>query len=350
MTMSSRPSAASDMPVVWMPAWFAEYIGVSLPPEGGNVSLQGQPFVMRGGILRSVCLLSSAQSQTAEAFCYKWHQRETFERPEQLHCVREWLLERYGDVTREKWFLALGPAPLVLDAGCGGGMSAIELFGSALKRLRYLGVDVSSAVEIAAARFAERGFGGAFLQTDVTSIPVPLASVDVIFAEGVLHHTDSPQSTFEALTGLLKRDGRFLFYVYRKKGPIREFTDDYIREKLQTLAPEAAWQALLPLTRLGKVLGELNVEIEVPEPIDMLRIPAGRINLQRFFYWHVAKAFYRADYTLDEMQHINFDWYAPKNAHRYTPEEVRAWCAKAGLIIERERIEESGITIIAKKA
>ena len=28
----------------------------------------------------------------------------------------------------------------------------------------------------------------------------------------------------------LKPGGRILFYVYRKKGPIREFTDDYVRE------------------------------------------------------------------------------------------------------------------------
>mgnify|MGYP007077439015 CR=1 FL=1 len=58
---------------------------------------------------------------------------------------------------------------------------------------------------------------------------------------------------------------------------------------------------------------------------------------------------YRTDLTLDEMQHINFDWYAPKNAHRHTPEEVRQWCHELNLIIEHEKVELSGITIIAKK-
>jgi len=36
--------------------------------------------------------------------------------------------------------------------------------------------------------------------------------------------------------------------------------------------------------------------------------PGRRTSVQRLFYWHVAKAFYRPDLTFDEMNHINFDW------------------------------------------
>jgi hypothetical protein len=49
------------------------------------------------------------------------------------------------------------------------------------------------------------------------------------------------------------------------------------------------------------------------------------------------------------MNHVNLDWYAPLNAHRQTPEEVQAWCAAAGLVIEREHLQESGISIVARK-
>jgi SAM-dependent methyltransferase len=260
--------------------------------------------------------------------------------------MREWLLTRYGDTT---WLSEHGTMPLVLDAGCGGAMSAIELFGPKLASLRYVGIDVSAAIEVAANRFAERGLPGAFLQADVMDLPLGPASVDVIFSEGVLHHTDSTEGALKALAPLLKPGGRFLFYVYRRKGPIREFTDDYIREKLQGMQPEEAWEQLKPLTRFGQMLGDLDLEIEIPEAIELLEIPAGKINLQRFFYWHVAKAFYRPDYTIDEMNHINFDWYAPKNAHRQSPEEVRRWCAEAGLVIERESIEQAGITVVARQ-
>jgi len=140
-----------------------------------------------------------------------------------------------------------------------------------------------------------------------------------------------------------------MFYIYRRKRPIREFTDDYIREKMQSMTLGEGWKIMEPITRLGNLLGELNIEIDIPERIVLLDIDAGKINLQRLFYWHILRCFYRPDYTLDEMNHINFDCYAPKNAFRRSHEGVRAWCAEAGMHIEREQFEEAGITIIARK-
>ncbi|HZT24106.1 MAG TPA: hypothetical protein VFA57_00265 [Pseudolabrys sp.] len=53
--------------------------------------------------------------------------------------------------------------------------------------------------------------------------------------------------------------------------------------------------------------------------------------------------------SVEEMNHINFDWYSPRNARRHAPEEVRRWCEELGLAVERERVEEAGITVIARK-
>lgn len=328
------------------PGWLWPLLGVDREWDGER-NLRGQPFVIRGGLPRSLGLLSDAQAQTEEAFGFKWKQRETFESPAALARVGEWLLERYGDVGQ--WLDDHGERPLLLDAGCGAAMSALELFAGHLERIRYIGVDVSEAVDVAAKRFAERGLEGGFVQADITCLPFDERSIDVIFSEGVLHHTNSTRGALEALARLLKPGGRFLFYVYRKKGPIREFTDDLIRDQLQQRTPEEAWKALEPLTRLGIALGELEAEIEIPEPVDLLGIPAGRVDVQRLFYWHVAKAFYRPDLSFDEMNHINFDWYAPANAARQTPEEVRLWCEGSGLSVEREVVEEAGITIVARK-
>ena len=74
-----------------------------------------------------------------------------------------------------------------------------------------------------------------------------------------------------------------MFYVYRKKGPIREFTDDYIREKLRKpLNQEEAWKALGANLKAWKVLGDLNLQIDIPERIDLLDIDA-EIDIQRLF-------------------------------------------------------------------
>ena len=89
--------------------------------------------------------------------------------------------------------------------------------------------------------------------------------------------------------------------------------------------------------------------IDIEEDIPFLEITKGRHSLQRLFNYKVCKAYYRPDYSLDEMNHINFDWFRPLNCHRHTPEEVEAYCKGANLTIERLHVEESGITVIARK-
>lgn len=329
------------------PGWLWELLGVDALREGGSAVANGVPLTLVGGVPRAQSFVSQAQEQTRDAFGFKWEKRDTFEGGVTGYMV-QWLAEKYGPA--EGWLDGLGPSPVVLDAGCGAAMSGLAYFGPVIDRIRYLGADVSTAVDVAARRFAERGAQAGFVQADLMALPLAPESVDLVFSEGVLHHTDDTRAALAAVTRVLRPGGRILFYVYRRKGPVREFTDDYIRDKMQAMSAAEGWAAMEPLTKLGRALGELDVEIDVPEAIDLLDIPAGKINLQRFFYWHVCKAFYRPEMTLDEMNHINFDWFAPKNAHRQSAEEVRAWCGELGLSIEREVVEEAGITIIARKA
>lgn len=342
MSASPKPSSRYD-PAEWL--W--PLIG-GARRDGDTFEIGGQLFVVADGIVRAQTIYSSAQAQTEEVFGFKWKKRDTFDSESSRARMRIWLNERYGHVRDERWLEGMHD-PLVLDAGCGAAWSALEYLEPVLNEIRYMGVDISVAVETARVRLAERGYRGGFLQADIGRIPLPPRSVDVVFSEGVLHHTDSTERSFSALARLLRPGGIFMFYIYRRKGPVREFTDDHIRAKLQSMKPEEAWRAMEPLTRLGIELGRLNATIEIPEAIDLLGIPAGKSDLQRFFYWHVAKAFYRPDMTFEEMNHINFDWYAPRNAHRHTVEEVRAWCAAEQLEVLRERVEEAGITVVARR-
>ena len=275
-----------------IPEWLYDYLGISEPQEGDEIYLAGQKFVYRNGILRNQRLLSKTQSQTEETFGFKWKKRNTFDSKASLARMRSWLIERYGDISSADWLSEHGKNPILLDAGCGAGMSTLELFSTIIPCVRYLGIDISPAIDVAAKRFTERSLHGTFMQVDISKPPFPLNSVDLIFSEGVLHHTDSAKESLLSLSRLLKKGGRFLFYVYHRKGPLREFTDDYIRDRLQPMQPEQAWEAIEPLTKLGIALGELDAEIDIPQSIDLLGIPAGRTSIQRLFYWHIAKAFY----------------------------------------------------------
>lgn len=304
-------------------------------------------FVVKNGIPRHQDHLTSSQQQTSKTFGYKWSKRDTYESEHVQTAVGTWLREKYG-LTNYADILALVKGKRILDAGCGASMSALLLFGDSLREAEYLGVDVSASVDVAAQRFRERNIPAQFVQVSLTKIPEELGNFDIIFSEGVLHHTDSTEKSFRSLAKRLNPGGTIMFYVYQKKGPLREFSDDAIRHEISTMSDEEAWNTLLPLTKLGRTLGQLNIEIDIEEPIDVLKIPAGKINIQRLFYWHIAKIYYREEWTLDEMNHVNFDWYRPSNCFRHTADEIRYWIADSGLEIKHFHLQEAGITAVAR--
>lgn len=298
-------------------------------------------------MLRDRGVVESQQARTRDAFAFKWAKRDTYSSPEVEAATLRWERERFGDLSDPAYWRDYGDDPAILDAGCGAGLTARLLIGDMLHRLRYVGADISAAVDLARAAFRERGLPGDFLQADLLALPFADATFDFILSEGVLHHTPSTREAIHALAQLLRPGGALAFYVYAKKSPVREFTDDDIRAKLQPMTHEQAWNALMPLTKLGRALGELKLTVDVPEDVPLLGIPKGPIDLQRLVYWHICKMYYRPEYSLEEMNHVNFDWFTPTYSHRQTPEEVRRWCEEAELAIRSMKIEEAGITTVA---
>src|SRR6185436_11761106 len=97
----------------------------------------------------------------------------------------------------------------------------------------------------------------------------------------------------------------------RRKAPVREFTDDYVRDRVAALSPQEAWTELEQLTRLGRALAELEAVVEVTEDVPLLGITAGRYDVQRLIYWHFAKLYLNPKLSFDENTHVQFDWYHP---------------------------------------
>ncbi len=322
--------------------WIEDVIGARLPAEGEVLDVNGRTFIQRDAILRDTAIPARDQAQTRDMFAYKWSQRDSYGSATNEAVQRAWLVERYGDLGTD-----LPDGARVLDAGCGAGYAARLLFAEHLKRLRYAGVDISDAVEIARETLRPVSGESFFLQGDILSLPFQAGSFDAVISEGVMHHTRSTREAMLALARLVKPGGVFAFYVYALKAPLREFSDDHIRARVADMTPEEAWTAIMPLSLLGKALGELDAEIDVPEDVDVLGIPAGRISVQRLFYYYICKAYYRPEYGTDEMNHINFDWFTPKYCHRQSPEQVRLWCEEAGLTIREMKVELSGITVLA---
>jgi arsenite methyltransferase len=290
------------------------------------------------------------ERQTSESFAYKWEKRETYEGDAVRQKAYRWLVERYFCTEDERnIFLKKCKGKSILDAGCGSGFSAAILFGKELNQMKYLGVDLSDSIHTARKRFQELGLRGNFLQNSITSMKLD-RKFDIIFCEGVLHHTSNPLKSLRNLVSHLDKNGLIMFYVYKRKAPVREWVDDFIRGKLKDLSNEDAWTRLMSLTKLGKIMGDLNITITIDEEIELLEIPKGKYELQRFLYWFFIKAYYNKNLSLEEMNHVNFDWYRPLNCYRFQPEEIEAWLHKLKLEKVRFFVEESGITVVANKS
>jgi len=280
------------------------------------------------GIPRFAGTADAGQAQVANAFGYKWTRGSDFAMAGETQTIMsEWLLDLRGWRSESEFAAFLKPFKTILDAGAGNGRDVVQL-----ARLRpdalIVGIDVSDAIDVAAKH--TEGLPNVFLiQGDVSHPPLRPAVFDYVTSNGVLHHTPSTCEAIKALYPLLVPGGEIAFAIYRKKAPIREFSDDYVRGKIRSMEPAEAWKEMESITLLGKALTELDVEIEIPE-VKILGMEGGRHNLQRFFYYTVLKCYWRDAFSFEDNVHVNYDWYYPEYAWRHTPAEVRRWLVELG--------------------
>jgi arsenite methyltransferase len=315
---------------------------------GGTLrSPEGRSYVITNGIPRFVLTGDEDQRQTELSFDFKWHRRGISDSPQIYAVAQQWLVQRYGFGSVDEMRKFFARRGRILDAGCGSGFSTSKWMnqsGRGNGKAEWFGVDISGAIDLAQKRLGHIP-GVHFIQADILQLPFREKVFDTIFAEGVIHHTPSTEHALKSLLSVLEPGGEILFYVYRKKGPVREFTDDYIRSIVSNLGTQEAWELVRPLTKLGQALAELHVEVEVPEDIPYLGIKAGRYDVQRLIYWHFAKLFWSEARTFEENNVVNFDWYHPRYAHRHTEEEIRRYCDEGGLLITYFDVQESGFTV-----
>jgi SAM-dependent methyltransferase len=317
--------------------------------EGALEAPSGDRYPIRGAIPRFTGSDDAGQAQVKDSFAFKWSVRSGYEHP-RVHALNESSeLERYGLSSMDEFRRIFSSRRRMLDAGCAAGHhSSVYLTPSSHPR-EWVGSDISTAIDIARERLGAIP-GTSFVQADIHRMPFRPASFDLILCRGVMHHTPSTERAFMSLARLLEPRGEFIFFVYRKNGPVREFTDDHIRSVLAAMPPDEAWEALRPLTRFGEALSKVDAEVEVPEDIPYLGIPKGRHPVHRLVYDFFVKAYWNPKWSYDESNLISFDWYHPTYAFRHTEDEVRGWCDRAGLRVTHLDSRWTGFTVRAQKA
>jgi 2-polyprenyl-3-methyl-5-hydroxy-6-metoxy-1,4-benzoquinol methylase len=261
--------------------------------------------------------------------------------------IFSWITQRNGFQTPSEFSKWLLPRKRILDAGCGNGRVTNLLRSYSDPKTRIVGVDFS-AHNVAKSNFSSlpnTSFEYADLMDDLTQ----LGSFDLIYCQEVLHHTQDPKKAFFNLVEILEPGGEIAIYVYRKKSEIREFSDDFIREKIEKLNYEEAKEVITQITDFAKSLSQIPESFSFPD-LPILGIKASDLTIHRFIYNNVFKNFWNEELSYEENYLINFDWYHPSICSRHTLDEAKSWFTEAKLFVIHSIEDDYGITIRGTKS
>jgi SAM-dependent methyltransferase len=256
----------------------------------------GKQFPQVRGVLRFV-----GEQNYAGSFGWQWHRYSN----NQLDQSDEGFRKRTGVRPEEL------RGKLVLDVGCGMGRFAevATRWGA-----RVVGVDLSSACEVAASNLRERPFVA--LQADVMELPFAPQSFDYIYSIGVLHHTPNCETAFKSLPQYLKPGGTIAIWLYSGYNKWYRFSDLYrnITRRLPPRTLNAFFSVAVPF--FYHVDRGLKFVPVVGAPLAGLVHHVFPVNLSPNSKIRV----------LDTL-----DWYSPEYQSKHTYEQVFRWFEDCGL-------------------
>jgi len=246
-------------------------------------------FPVRAGIPRFV-----PDDGYAENFALEWHQhaRTQYDSAESTESAETFAAKTgltQSDID----------CKTVLDYGCGSGR-----FSEVATRLgaRVVGLDLSSAVNVAVANLRDRTFAG--VQADALNPPFKKAAFDVVFSIGVLHHTPDCRRGVKQAARLVKPGGIVAIWLYWKGIRVTPLTDLYriITKRLPTKAFYtfcATWVPRIERAHRIPIFGRI-LRLAVP------------ISNHGKSAWRVLDT---------------FDWYSPVYQSKHDYRELEEWLA-----------------------
>jgi len=102
----------------------------------------------------------------------------------------------------------------VLELGCGQGFDAYEFCNN---QCDYTGVDIApDNIKRVKNNLSYFGFSPEIHLADAEKLPFPDQEYDVVYSNGVLHHTPNMQQSFKEANRVLKENGEFWVILYYK--------------------------------------------------------------------------------------------------------------------------------------
>ena len=289
----------------------------------------GSKYPIIRGIPRFVSLeyykdevnLDNDKVQTTRSFGDKWRLKATNEMGLGKGHVDK-LFNMVGVYNEDEFKSLFKDGMNCLNAGCG--VSWPEYFFNVNEKVNRFSVDISLAVETAYQR--TKMFDNVCVsQADIFNLPFRKEFFDIIFSEGVLHHTGNAEQAFTSLCYHLKPGGLIGIYIYCNKPFLRKLADEKIRECTTKMSFDECYEFSEQVMELGKELQKVKDIITITKDIPLLGIKKGTYKLQQFIFDYFVKCFYRKDLTDAFSIMANLDWYHPSSVTFHTKEELQEW-------------------------
>jgi SAM-dependent methyltransferase len=323
--------------------WVDPTTGKSLIKKGRYLISGKHKYQIYNGIPNFIKIIDNQkQNQVSKSFGFKWTKTNFGQSDEEFETKLKKRILCFMGISEND--LSFFKNKIVLDVGVGSDSTARLWAGKAKE---FHGIDISKAVYKAHNAIRNYCKKPILSQADLNHLPYPNKSFDVIVSNGVLHHTPNTRNSLKNIIKKLKLGGHCFFYVYKKKSPIREFSDDYIREKISDISHQKSLKLMENITKFGRDISRQNISVKISENLPILGIKKGNYDLQRFIYNYFFKCFWNEDWGYDYSNIVNFDWYHPKFAWRHTKIEIKDWCKELKLKIKFLKESEAGYTCLA---
>ncbi|OGX10096.1 MAG: hypothetical protein A2306_05440 [Omnitrophica WOR_2 bacterium RIFOXYB2_FULL_38_16] len=297
--------------------------------------------------------LKSNEEQTAKSFGDKWREKRNQHLGDVFQdqvSLKEQFMAMLGCNTATEFKNLLKNAKLTLNAGCGVAWSEY-LFNYNKNTMRHC-IDLSLAVETAYQR-TKANKNMIVSQASIFELPYADQTFDIVYSNGVIHHTPDAEKAFMSLAKKVKTNGLIGIYIYNVKPLLRELADTEIRKTTTKMSYEECMTFSKQMTTLGKAFKQFKTPLNITEDIDILGMKKGKYDLQTFIYDHIIKCWYNPKWDETYADLVNQDWYNPYYASHHTKEEVLSWFKEAKIknikLLQPKGWEHSGHFISGRK-
>ncbi len=218
------------------------------------------------------------------------------------------------------------PGKLVLDAGCGmGRYSAVALSLGA----EVVAIDMSVSLR----RVAESAKTQPRLhpvEGDLLHPPFKKGVFDVVYSQGVLHHTANTHQAFKAVSALVKPRGLLSVWLYGKAGRYADFASNPLKPGRTWIAEHRrlAWWIVLLRHIMSDFVRVFTTRLPVPV-VYALCYPLTWLGVVPGVKWFTYSVDPRFRVRLIE----NFDWISPPYQWHHTKEELQGWFVSEGFSV-----------------